>query len=366
MRSGAGRRGERRAVLGDDVAQRERELSQSLVAHRGDLEHAEAACLEIGAHQVGEFLRLRDVHLVERDELRALQQRDLPLGDRVGGELGQDDLEVAQRVAAGFQRRAVEDVHERRAALDVAQELEPEALALARALDEPGHVRDGVPLLPRLDDTEVRVQRRERIVRDLGAGGRDRRDEARLARRGEADECDIRDRLQLEEDVALPAGRAEQGEAGRLALGVGERGVAEPAQATGGRHEAHARLDHVDERLAGLVLDDRADRHEQLERLAGGAGAVIAHAEAAVAGGAVRRVVVRQQGRDLRVGDEHHVTAVTAVAAVGTGERLELLALDRHAAVAALAGAQMQRHSVDERDHAVPLRCDAARWSGER
>ena len=88
----------------------------------------------------------------------------------------------------------------------------------------------------------------------------------------------------------------------------------------------------------------------------GGAGAVVAHAEAAVAGGAVRRVVVRQQRRDLRVGDEHDVAAVTAVAAVGAGERLELLALDRHAAVAALAGAQVQRHPVDECDHALPLR----------
>ena len=65
------------------------------------------------------------------------------------------------------------------------------------------------------------------------------------------------------------------------------------------------------------VLDDGADRHGQLEVLARGAGAVVAHAEPAVAGGAVRRVVVRQQRRHLRVGDEHDVAAVAAVAAVG-------------------------------------------------
>ena len=46
-------------------------------------------------------------------------------------------------VATGLERRAVEHVQERRAALDVAQELEAEPLALARALDEPGHVGDG-------------------------------------------------------------------------------------------------------------------------------------------------------------------------------------------------------------------------------
>ena len=67
-----------------------------------------------------------------------------------------------------------------------------------------------------------------------------------------------------------------------------------------------------------------------------------------------------EQRRDLRVGDQHDVAAVTAVAAVGTGERLELLALDRHAAVAALARAQVQRHLVDECDHAClpPLRVE--------
>jgi hypothetical protein len=69
---------------------------------------------------------------------------------------------------------------------------------------------------------------------------------------------------------------------------------------------------------------------------------------------AVRRVVVRQQRRHLRVGDEHDIAAVAAVAAVGAGERLELLAAHGHAAVAALAGAQMERHSVDEGHHVGP------------
>ena len=47
-----------------------------------------------------------------------------------------------ERVAAGLEGRAVEDVHQRGAALDVAQELEAEALALAGALDQAGHVGD--------------------------------------------------------------------------------------------------------------------------------------------------------------------------------------------------------------------------------
>ena len=51
-----------------------------------------------------------------------------------------------QRVAVGLQGRAVEDVHEHRAALDVAQELQAQALALAGARDQARHVGDGEPL----------------------------------------------------------------------------------------------------------------------------------------------------------------------------------------------------------------------------
>ena len=195
------------------------------------------------------------------------------------------------------------------------------------------------------------MQGRERVVGDLRLRGTEGRDEARLAGAREADQRDIRHRLQLEEDVALPAGGAEQREAGRLALGVRERGVAETALAAGGDDEAHAGLVEVGELVAVGGLHDGAERHGQLERLALVAGAVVAHAGTAVAARAVRAAVVRQQGRDLRVGDERDVAAVAAVAAVGAGERLELLALDRDAAVAAVAGAQVERHLVDECRH---------------
>ena len=47
-------------------------------------------------------------------------------------------LQVADRVAAGLERRAVEDVHQHRAALDVAQELQAEALALLAPGIRPG------------------------------------------------------------------------------------------------------------------------------------------------------------------------------------------------------------------------------------
>ena len=65
-------------------------------------------------------------------------------------ELRLDHVEVGHRVAAGLEGGAVQDVDEGRAALDVPEELQPEALALARARDQPGHVGDGEADVARL------------------------------------------------------------------------------------------------------------------------------------------------------------------------------------------------------------------------
>jgi hypothetical protein len=51
------------------------------------------------------------------------------------------------------------------------------------------------------------------------------------------------------------------------------------------------------------------------------------------------------------VDDQRDAPAVTAVAAVGPAERLELLPVDRHAAVPAVTGLYVQDHPVDERRH---------------
>ena len=71
-----------------------------------------------------------DVDLVERDQPRPV------LETAVVGQLALDHVEVVDRVAAGLQGRGVDDVDQRRAALDVAQELVAEPAALAGALDQ--------------------------------------------------------------------------------------------------------------------------------------------------------------------------------------------------------------------------------------
>ena len=170
--------------------------------HGGDLDDGQAALLEDRAHQLGELARLGHVDLVERDEARTVGE--VALGAAVLLELVLDRVEVADRVAAGVERGAVEHVHEHVAALDVAQELQAEALALARAGDEAGHVGDGEDRVAGGDHAEVGHQRREGVVGDLGPRGRHRGDQRGLAGAREPDERDVGDALELEDDVEAP------------------------------------------------------------------------------------------------------------------------------------------------------------------
>ena len=63
----------------------------------------------------------------------------------------------------------------------------------------------------------------------------------------------------------------------------------------------------------------------------------------------------------LRVDDEHDAAAAAAVTAVGAAERLELLAVDRGAAVAAVARPRVDDDAVDEPGHrtSFPVECEA-------
>ncbi len=174
---------------------------------------------------VGEVAAVGDVDLVERDQPGPVRQA------AVRRQLVLDHVEVGDRVAPGLHGGGVDDVDQRGAPLDVAQEVVAEAAALAGALDEAGDVGDGEGGVAGRDHAEVGHQRGERVVGDLRPRPRQRRDEAGLAGAGEADQPDVGHHLELEDHGQLVAGLAEQREAGGLALGGGERGVAETAAA---------------------------------------------------------------------------------------------------------------------------------------
>src|SRR5882724_11384795 len=125
--------------------------------------------------------------------------------------------------------------------------------------------------------------------------------------------------------------------------------VAEAAIAAFGQHELFAELGEImDQRFAILVEHLRAHRDFQHDRLAIGAMAVLAHAV-----GALRRLevlliaVVDQRVQTVHDFDDD-VAAAPAIAARGTAELDELLAAERHAAVAAVAGADIDLCFVEE------------------
>jgi hypothetical protein len=106
------------------------------------------------------------VDLVEHDRLRARLETGA-----VRGKLVVDRREALGRVVL----RGVDHVQEEIRALEMGQELVSEAVPFARALDQPGDVRDGelTRRVRRVDGAEHRRQRRERIVGHLRLGVRD-------------------------------------------------------------------------------------------------------------------------------------------------------------------------------------------------
>ena len=125
--------------------------------------------------------------------------------------------------------------------------------------------------------------------------------------------------------------------------------VAEAAIAAFGQHEFFAeRGEIVDQRLAILVEQLGAHRHLEHDRLAVGAMAVLAHAIGAL----LRLEVLLIAVVDQRVQPVDHfdddVAAAAAIAAGGAAELDILLAAERHAAVSAVAGADIDLCFVKE------------------
>ena len=107
----------------------------------------------------------------------------------------------------------------------------------------------------------------------------------------------------------------------------------------------------------------------QLQVGAVGAVAVAARALLADGGVDVRVEVEVEQGVHVRVDDQHDAAAAAAVAAVRAAERLELLAVDRGAAVTAVAGPRVEHDAVDEarhRDHTSECHVMAGNGSRSR
>ena len=138
--------------------------------------------------------------------------------------------------------RRIDDVHEQARALEVGEELVAEADALARALDQTGHVGDD-ELAPvrRVDRPENGRQRRERVFGDLRPGVRDPGEKRRLARVRKADERRVSEQLEPQLELGLLARKAGLREPGRAAGWRREPLVPAPAGAPAREHDARRR-----------------------------------------------------------------------------------------------------------------------------
>src|SRR6202158_3114074 len=228
------------------------------------------------------------------------------------------------------------------AALDMTEKTIAEPGRLMRAFDQAWNVRQHESPPVGIHDAELRMQRSEWIVGDLRLGRADHGKESRFPGIGEADQAGIRDQFQPQPDPALLTFLSGIGVAWRAVGGRLEMRVAEAAIAAFGEHESFAeRGEVVDQRFAVLVEHLRAHRHLQHDRLAVGTMAVLAHAVGALLRLEVLLIAIvdqRVQAID-RLDDD--VAAAAAIAAARSAEFDILLAAERHAAVAAVAGADI-------------------------
>jgi hypothetical protein len=308
---------------------------------------------ELVTHQLGDLAV--GVDLVQPHQGRALVQGDLSRqAGRVGG-VGGDLLDQRGEVVAGvaaLEARAVQHVDDRLATLDVAQKPVAQPAPSRRAGDEPGHVGDGDVDWIRAHHPELRRESRERVGSDLGLGRRQMGDQRRLAGVGHAHQGHVGQQLELAAQPALGAGLAQLVVARRPTAHRGQRPVAAAAAAAGGDDELVAVDGEVGQhRLAVIAKHHGALGHR--DRLGGAirAAPTVALAVAPPPGPAMRTVVQIQQARHVVAGAQDHVAAMAPVAAVGAPLGLVGLAKERRAAVAAVAGGDVDPDGVDELDH---------------
>src|SRR5690606_28905518 len=134
----AGRLGDRsrRTVRLDQLSEREQQLTETFPRDGADLKDPQSPRFELGADKLRHGARIRNVDLVKGDDSRSVSQ------PAVRGELRLNRLVVRDGIALDLQRRAVDDVHEHRAALDVAEKVETQPFAGGCSRNQTGDVGD--------------------------------------------------------------------------------------------------------------------------------------------------------------------------------------------------------------------------------
>ena len=323
-----------------------------------NLEDLETHLLKLGANKLSQLTSLRNVNLIEHHNLRTLMQRHGHTRSRVNLivlQLTADHLKVTNRVAARLQSSAVNHMHKSRRTLHMAQEAVTQTAALRSALNQTRNIRDGVANIARLHHTQVRNQSGERVVSNLRTRRRNRSNQRRLTRRGVTHQSHIRNGLELQNNISLFTGGAQQSKTGSLTLSRSQRSVTQTAHTATGSNILVAHTQQVSQNITLAVLHHSTLRHGQNQVLTVKAVVHIATTNIAIRGVLMRAVVVLQQGRGLVIHAQNHRATITTVTAVRAAQGLKLFTSHGDAAVTSATARYMQDHAVHEFCHGFSL-----------
>ena len=264
------------------------------------------------------------------------------------GQLGLDHAVVRDRVRA-VERREVEHVHEQPRALDVREEVVPEAGAVAGALDQPGDVGDHELAVVGVERAEHRLERGERVGGDLRrARASCRASSEDLPAFGSPTSPTSASSLRCSSTRPSSPGSPCSASRGAWRVGADELLVAAPAGAARGDRDLLAGAHEV---VAGAVPLGRPACRAARATISGSPSAPWRWAPWPCPPRSARKCARRLEGLQVAqrvVAAQDHVAAAAAVAAVRPALGHVRLAPERQAAVAAAAGADLDPGPVSE------------------
>ena len=287
---------------------------------------------------------LGDIGLRHSHDLRSLRQFGIE-----ALEFTAQRLVVAKRIAS-LGRIERHEMEKRATPLHVFEKSMPEPRALCSPRDEARDIReDERSLIAHANDAQVRRERRERIVGDLGLSPRHGPDERRLADIGEPEKTDVRHDLELEAEMSLLPRFARLGASGGAVVRRCEVNVPPSALAALRDDHSRARLIDVKEELVRVTIVDLRSHRNAHDELFRGATVTVGTLTVAAMFTAKRAAVGKiEKRRETFVRDEDDICAPSSISARRAPERHEFFASERDDTVASATGDEINTTGIDE------------------
>jgi hypothetical protein len=272
--------------------------------------------------------------------------------------LAEYDIEIVGRVAAA----EIGDVHhmdQQAGALDVSQKLRTQAASFMRPLDQTGNIGQHKRTITGLHNTQIRLQRGERIICDFRLRGGETRDQRRFSRIGEPDQPDVGQQLKLEAQPQHLTGLAFFMLGRRLMCGAREASVAPPAASSGSHRKGLARCRKVDELLARIgIVNDGSNWNRKLHPGSIAAGTIAALPMTPALGSVFRIKTKMQKSVVVLARDQRNIAAAAAISPTWSASRDELFSPECQTSVTSVSGFDGNNYFINkhEKDPTEPER----------